>query len=136
MLKAAWSDCGMSGAIAFSLIRTAISIEVRCCSHSSLKFIHQHAFVQRFTPSLSLFSQAKKHLSPADRALVAESMCHDVSTANRFYTKVTSLSEAFHFRDLRTQAMEDSAEPLDDSTDQELGSSESSSDIDPDNEIT
>ncbi|KAG9259461.1 hypothetical protein AMEX_G27981 [Astyanax mexicanus] len=102
MLRAAWQVAGMTGDIAFSLIRTSIAIE------------------------------AKKHLSHSDRLLVCNSMCHDISTAERFYTDVPNLSEVFRIRDLRTQALNSSADPLDASSDPESSSSESS--CSPDNQ--
>lgn len=72
--------------------------------------------------------QAKKHLAAEDRKLVCESMCHDVSTADRFYTKVPEIDEVFRVRDLRMQALQSASEGMEgavfsevDDTDSEEG---------------
>ncbi|KAL6460295.1 hypothetical protein MHYP_G00320540 [Metynnis hypsauchen] len=62
-LKAAWHHSRMQGQISFGLIRTAIA------------------------------NQAKKHLPAEERKLVCEAMCHDVSTADRFYTSVPEIGD-------------------------------------------
>lgn len=85
-----------------------------------------------YTLSLSL-SQAKKHLSPADRIAVCQSMCHDVSTANRFYTDMPGIDEVFRIRDLRSQALQTSADLLDECNGQDE-SSDCSIDLDTENE--
>ncbi|KAL6472043.1 hypothetical protein MHYP_G00206930 [Metynnis hypsauchen] len=64
-LKAAWHHSGMQSQISFGLIRTAIA------------------------------NQAKKHLPAEERKLVCEAMCHDVSTADRFYTSVPEIGDVF-----------------------------------------
>ncbi|XP_036421670.1 uncharacterized protein LOC118821032 [Colossoma macropomum] len=81
-LRAAWHHAGMPGQISFGLIRTAIA------------------------------NQVKKHLSVEERKLVCEGMCHDVATADRFYTAVPEIQDVFRVRNLRMKAMEqDSLEP-------------------------
>ncbi|KAL6455543.1 hypothetical protein MHYP_G00353940 [Metynnis hypsauchen] len=92
-LKSAWNHVGMQGYIRFGLIRTAIA------------------------------NQAKKHLLAEERRLVCEAMCHDVSTADRFYTTVPDIVEIFCIRDLRVKAMEqeDGLEQDIHSTDNEPG---------------
>ncbi|KAL6486770.1 hypothetical protein MHYP_G00061620 [Metynnis hypsauchen] len=92
-LKAAWHHSRMQGQISFGLIRTAIA------------------------------NQAKKHLPAKERKLMCEAMCHDVSTADRFYTSVPEIGDVFHIRDLRMKAMEhdNGMEPDIQSTDNEAG---------------
>ncbi|KAL6479614.1 hypothetical protein MHYP_G00106470 [Metynnis hypsauchen] len=92
-LKAAWHHSRMQGQISFGLIRTAIA------------------------------NQAKKHLPAEERKLVCQATCHDISTADRFYTSVPEIGDVFHIRDLRMKAMEhdDSMEPDIQSTENEAG---------------
>ncbi|KAL7851782.1 hypothetical protein SRHO_G00175670 [Serrasalmus rhombeus] len=72
--RASWYHAGMPGHISFDLIWTAIA------------------------------NQAKKHLSAEERKLVCEAMCHDVATADRFYTAVPEVGDIFHIRDLHMRA--------------------------------
>ena len=48
----------------------------------------------------------RKHLPAEERKLVCEGMCHDVATADRFYTAVPDIQDMFRVRDLRMKAME------------------------------
>ncbi|KAL6473324.1 hypothetical protein MHYP_G00195120 [Metynnis hypsauchen] len=64
-LKAAWHHSGMQGQISFGLIWTAIA------------------------------NKAKKHLPAEEWKLVCEAICHDVSTADRFYTSVPEIGDVF-----------------------------------------
>ncbi|XP_036421669.1 uncharacterized protein LOC118805160 isoform X1 [Colossoma macropomum] len=110
-LRAAWHHAGMPGQISFGLIRTAIANQVR--EPSSIKcgpVAGLHRSVMPFTFCLPL--QVKKHLSVEERKLVCEGMCHDVATADRFYTAVPEIQDVFRVRNLRMKAMEqDSLEP-------------------------
>ncbi|KAL6467421.1 hypothetical protein MHYP_G00252250 [Metynnis hypsauchen] len=71
----------------------------------------------------AIANQAKKHLSAEERKLVCEAMCHDVSTADCFYTSVPEIGDVFRIRALRMKAMEhdESMEPDIQSTDNEAG---------------
>ena len=50
--------------------------------------------------------QVRNHPPAEERKLVSEGMCHDVATADRFYTMVPDIQEVFGVRDLRMRAME------------------------------
>ncbi|KAL7852092.1 hypothetical protein SRHO_G00178770 [Serrasalmus rhombeus] len=80
-LQSAWEDAHLTGRVTFRIIRTTIA------------------------------NQAKRNLNAGDRQLVCESMCHGVSTADRFYTAVPGISDMFRIRQLRTNAMDNRMEP-------------------------
>ncbi|XP_034722279.1 uncharacterized protein LOC117941332 [Etheostoma cragini] len=75
-LNAALVDAGMQGNITFTQIRSSVS------------------------------TQASKHLSEKERKQVAKEMCHDPSTAERFYVALPDKVNGYKTRRLRLKAME------------------------------
>ncbi|KAI4874502.1 hypothetical protein NFI96_000176, partial [Prochilodus magdalenae] len=75
-LRQAWRHAGMSGDITFGIIRVSVT------------------------------TQAKNHLFQEERSIVCDSMCHDVATADRFYTAMPELQEVFGIRKMRMKALE------------------------------
>ncbi|XP_041834073.1 uncharacterized protein LOC121635080 [Melanotaenia boesemani] len=76
-LRMAWREMGLSGEINFTLIRTAIA------------------------------TYAKQSSNPADRKKVAEYMCHDVRTADKYYARNPDVTEAAAFRGIFASSLEE-----------------------------
>ncbi|CAB1438058.1 unnamed protein product [Pleuronectes platessa] len=74
-LHLAWTDAGLRGPITFNMIRSSVS------------------------------TQAERHLSETERRKVALSMCHDPSTAERFYVSLPTRDVAYENRKLRMKAL-------------------------------
>ena len=74
-LHLAWKDAGLQGAISFNMIRSSVS------------------------------TQAERHLSETERRKVALSMCHDPSTAEKFYVSLPTKDVAYQNRKLRMKAL-------------------------------
>ncbi|XP_041840379.1 uncharacterized protein LOC121639285 [Melanotaenia boesemani] len=76
-LRMAWREMGLSGEINFTLIRTAIA------------------------------TYAKQSSNPADRKKVAEYMCHDVRTADKYYARNPDVAEAAAIRGIFASSLEE-----------------------------
>nr|XP_020467387.1 uncharacterized protein LOC109966680 [Monopterus albus] len=74
-LRLAWRDSGMQGGISFNQIRSSVS------------------------------TQASQHLTEKERKQVAKSMCHDPSTAERFYVALPDKETSYRTRKLRMKAL-------------------------------
>ncbi|CAB1437543.1 unnamed protein product [Pleuronectes platessa] len=74
-LHLAWTDAGLRGPITFNMIRSSVS------------------------------TQAERHLSETERRKVALSMCHDPSTAEKFYVSLPTRDVAYENRKLRMKAL-------------------------------
>ncbi|XP_038550420.1 uncharacterized protein LOC119891063, partial [Micropterus salmoides] len=74
-LHLAWVDCGMKGTISFNKIRSSVS------------------------------TQANQYLSEKERKQVAKAMCHDPSTAERFYVALPDKVTGYETRRLRLKAL-------------------------------
>ncbi|KAM4537781.1 uncharacterized protein V3H82_023590 [Fundulus diaphanus] len=74
-LKLAWRSMGLKGDINFTLIRTALA------------------------------DSAKTLLPPEERAKVSMAKCHDVKTADRFYSRNPSLQEAMRVRNMMAETL-------------------------------
>ncbi|XP_049456923.1 uncharacterized protein LOC125903812, partial [Epinephelus fuscoguttatus] len=92
-LHLAWVDAGMQGTVSFNMIRSSVS------------------------------TQANKYLSEKERKQVAKHMCHDPSTAERFYVALPDKVMGYETRKLRMKALQSAAAnppPDDKSDDDEL----------------
>lgn len=115
MLRQAWRHAGMPGDITFGLIRASVATQVRkhmCPIHV---FTLNAVFVSLSQCFYPLF-QAKEHLSQEERRIVCDSMCHDVTTADRFYTAMPELQDAFSIREMRMKALEGASQSPDQNT--------------------
>ncbi|KAM8749867.1 uncharacterized protein AB9X84_014519 [Acanthopagrus schlegelii] len=74
-LHLAWTDAGLKGPVSFNLIRSSVA------------------------------TQAERHLSETERRKVARAMCHDPSTAERFYVALPTRESAYENRRLRMKAL-------------------------------
>ncbi|XP_071319573.1 uncharacterized protein [Trachinotus anak] len=74
-LHLAWIDAGLKGPVSFNLIRSSVA------------------------------TQAERHLSETERRKVARAMCHDPTTAERFYVALPSRESAYDSRRLRMKAL-------------------------------
>ncbi|KAM7401468.1 hypothetical protein PAMA_005597 [Pampus argenteus] len=74
-LHLAWSDAGLKGPVSFTLIRSSVA------------------------------TQAERHLSETERRKVARAMCHDPTTAERFYVALPTRETAYENRKLRMKAL-------------------------------
>ncbi|XP_041835362.1 uncharacterized protein LOC121636137 [Melanotaenia boesemani] len=74
-LRLAWREMGLQGEINFTLLRTAIA------------------------------TYAKQSSNPADRKKVAEYMCHDVRTADKFYARNPDVTEAAAIRGIFSSSL-------------------------------
>ncbi|KAL6482568.1 hypothetical protein MHYP_G00074400 [Metynnis hypsauchen] len=113
-LKAAWHHSGMQGQISFGLIWTAIANQVG--------LLAVHDVSPRANPfSLCVCRQRSTYRQRSGS--LCEAMCHDVSTADHFYTSVPEIGDVFRIRALRMKAVEhdNSMEPDIQSTDNEAG---------------
>ena len=71
----AWTDAGLKSPVSFNLIRSSVA------------------------------TQAERHLSETERRKVARAMCHDPSTAERFYVALPTRESAYENRRLRMKAL-------------------------------
>ncbi|KAM3619972.1 uncharacterized protein V6R79_016567 [Siganus canaliculatus] len=78
-LYSAWANAGMKGSITFGPIRSSVS------------------------------TQAKTHLSEKERKQVAQSMCHDPLTAEKFYVALPDKNMGYETRNLRLKALKEAA---------------------------
>ena len=69
-LKRAWADAGLETAVTFTILRTALADNI------------------------------KHHQDPESRSILARFMCHDVSTADRFYANTPGIKEALKIRSM------------------------------------
>ncbi|KAM7386012.1 hypothetical protein PAMA_008908 [Pampus argenteus] len=74
-LHLAWSDAGLKGPVSFTLIRSSVA------------------------------TQAERHLSETERRKVARAICHDPTTAERFYVALPTRESAYENRKLRMKAL-------------------------------
>ncbi|KAM3619424.1 uncharacterized protein V6R79_007896 [Siganus canaliculatus] len=78
-LYSAWANAGMKGSITFGPIRSSVS------------------------------TQVKTHLSEKERKQVAQAMCHDPLTAERFYVALPDKNMGYETRNLRLKALKEAA---------------------------
>ncbi|XP_041831569.1 uncharacterized protein LOC121633523 isoform X1 [Melanotaenia boesemani] len=76
-MRLAWREMGLQGEINFTLIRTAIA------------------------------TYAKQLSKPTDGKKVAEFMCHDTRTADKFYARNPDITEASAIRQIFTSSLEE-----------------------------
>jgi len=69
-LKRAWADAGLETAVTFTILRTALADNI------------------------------KHHQDPESRSILARFMCHDVTTADRFYANAPGIKEALRIRSM------------------------------------
>ncbi|KAE8277197.1 hypothetical protein D5F01_LYC24966 [Larimichthys crocea] len=74
-LYLAWTDAGLKGPVSFNLIRSSVA------------------------------TQAERHLSETERRKVARAMCHDPTTAEKFYVALPTRELAYENRRLRMKAL-------------------------------
>ncbi|KAM3584920.1 uncharacterized protein V6R79_002563 [Siganus canaliculatus] len=78
-LYSAWANAGMKGSITFGQIRSSVS------------------------------TQAKTHLTEKERKQVAQAMCHDPATAEKFYVALPDKNMGYETRNLRLKALKEAA---------------------------
>lgn len=81
-----WKDCGQTGFITFTHIRSSVSTQVITIFYLNLDMAggNLEDFQIMLHICLPLDLQAKHHLSEKDRRQVARAMCHNSSTAEKF----------------------------------------------------